>query len=102
MGALKDLLKSEKGLFCGLLILAASVMTGTGQMDVGQWTDFSMGIAAIYTGGKALQGGAAAIANGKSKVDVGELVEALAARLSENDSAADKAAAALPSEGDGQ
>lgn len=87
MKVLKDLLSSEKGIFCLALIIAASVLTALGHMTVEQWTAYTQIIAGIYVGGKAIQGAAAAYRNGKDNE--------LECRLDDNDAAIDEIAEAI-------
>lgn len=58
----KQLLGSEKAVAVGLLIIAASALTATGQMTIDEWMDYTKWLAGIYVGGKSLQGAAEALA----------------------------------------
>ena len=82
MKVLKDLFSSEKGLFCLALVVAASVLAIMGKLTVDQWISYTEWIAAVYVGGKAIQGAGAAIGNGKSA--------ALEERLNANDDVIDE------------
>lgn len=62
---LKSLANSEKAVFCVVLIAAASVLTGFGQMTVAEWQDYTRWIAGIFVGGKAIEGAAAKMAEAK-------------------------------------
>jgi len=95
--AISDLLKSEKGIFCGLLVLAGSVLTATGHMSVSEWQTYTTWISGIYVGGKAIQGGAAALSEKKADpTRTLELIDALKEVLAKNDAAANAAVAKLP------
>jgi hypothetical protein len=80
MSVVKNFINSEKAIVCLGLIVAASVLTALNHMTIAEWREYTTWIAGIYVGGKSLQGAAAAYANGKT-VDVGNLAEELAARL---------------------
>lgn len=96
MGALSDLLKSEKGLFCGLLAVAGSVLAATGHMSIGEWQTYTTQLAGIYVGGKAIQGVGSAIGKKIDQKAIAKAVSLLRNGLEANDSAADAAAAKLP------
>lgn len=66
MEILKNLLNSEKAVICLGLIIAASVLTGLGHMTIPEWREYTIWIAGIYVGGKALHGSAVALALGKN------------------------------------
>jgi hypothetical protein len=56
MGALTDLWKSERGLLCLVIIVAATVLTGLERMTVEQWTTFVELIFGTYVVGKTATG----------------------------------------------
>jgi hypothetical protein len=64
---LSNLAASEKAVFCIVLIAAASALTATGDMTVGQWQDYTKWIAGIFVGGKAIEGAAAKLAGAGKK-----------------------------------
>jgi hypothetical protein len=66
---LKNLFASEKGLLAVIILVIMGVLAGLGKMPVAEFKEAALWILGIYTGGKAIQGGAAALANGKSKPD---------------------------------
>lgn len=63
MTGLKDLFGSEKGILCLLVIVAATVLTGLGQMNVEQWTTFVEIVFGTYAVGKTATGVAGIIVN---------------------------------------
>jgi hypothetical protein len=65
MQAIKDILKSERGLLAVLILIAGAVLTGMGKMTVPQWQDYSLWTLGIYTGGKSLEGAAGAFKSGR-------------------------------------
>lgn len=71
MGALTDLLKSERGLFALVLIIAATVLTALGSMTVDAWRDFSLYIFGVYVAGKSLTGAVALFKGGTSEPETG-------------------------------
>lgn len=56
MGAITDLLKSERGLFALALVIAATVLTALGTMTIDAWRDFTLYIFGIYVTGKTVTG----------------------------------------------
>jgi hypothetical protein len=80
MGALVNLLHSEKAVTSGLLVLAASAMAMTGQITTEQWMDYTQTLLGIYIGGKTVQGAVSTIAGRKTA----ELAEQNKARASES------------------
>ena len=52
MGAITDLLGSERGLFAILLIIGATVLTAMGKMTVDSWQSFAQIIFGTYVAGK--------------------------------------------------
>lgn len=54
MGAITDLWKSERGLLCVLVILAASAFVLAGKMAIGDWETFVMVVFGTYVGGKTV------------------------------------------------
>lgn len=67
MGALTDLLKSERGLFAIVLVIASTVLTGLNQMTVDAWREFNLYIFGIYVTGKSLTGAVALFKGGTSE-----------------------------------
>ncbi len=61
MQALKDLLKSERGLIGLALLIGATTLTALGRMTVDQWQTYSMVIFGTYVAGKTVSGVAYAI-----------------------------------------
>lgn len=66
MGALKDLLASERGLVSLALIIAATVLASTGAMTVELWVSYTVQLAALFMGSKAITGAAEALASKRS------------------------------------
>ncbi len=62
MGAITDLFKSERGLLAVAVIVAATVLCGTHQLTVDQWTTFTEWIFATYVAGKTITGATATLA----------------------------------------
>ena len=60
---LKNFLGSEKGILALALIIGATVLTALGKMSLVEWQEYTIYIFGIYTAGKAIQGGAAALGN---------------------------------------
>ena len=58
----KSLFASEKAVFVGLLVIAASALTALDLMSVAEWQDYTKWLAGIYVGGKSIQGAAEAFA----------------------------------------
>jgi hypothetical protein len=56
MTGIQDLFASERGLFGLFLVIAATTLTGMGQMTVAQWQEFATWVFGIYVGGKSLTG----------------------------------------------
>jgi hypothetical protein len=56
MTGIKDLFASERGLFGLMLVIAATALTGMGQMTVPQWQEFATWVFGIYVSGKSLTG----------------------------------------------
>ena len=67
MGALTDLLKSERGFFALALVIASTVLTGLGQMTVDMWKEFNLYIFGIYVVGKSATGAVALLKGGTSE-----------------------------------
>lgn len=67
MGALTDLLKSERGFFALALVVASTVLTGLGQMTVDMWKEFNLYIFGIYVVGKSATGAVALLKGGTSE-----------------------------------
>jgi len=66
MQVLKDFFHSEKGVFAYLIpAMAVTFFAVTGKITYEQWTATMIGLSAIYTGGKAVQGVGAKVAEGK-------------------------------------
>lgn len=66
MGAIADLLKSERGITMLALIIAATVLTGMGLLSIDRWVDYTKWVFAIYVSGKTVTG-AIALAKGDPK-----------------------------------
>jgi hypothetical protein len=66
MQVLKNFFSSEKAVFAFLVFLVGSALVIMGRMTVPQYEEFVLWVLGIYTGGKALQGGLAAIGSGTS------------------------------------
>lgn len=62
----KNFVNSEKAVAVGLLIIGATVLVAVGKLDISTWVTYTRDLAAIYVGGKAIQGAAVAIATGQS------------------------------------
>ena len=58
----KSLFASEKAVFVGLLVIAASALTALDLMSVAEWQDYTKWLAGIYVGGKAVEGAASSVA----------------------------------------
>jgi hypothetical protein len=56
MGAIVDLWKCERGLLAVLLVAAAGVLTGLGNMETSEWTDFAKWIFVTYAASKTVTG----------------------------------------------
>jgi len=86
---LKDFFSSEKGVFGYLLpLIGVTVFVFLGRVTEQEWMEYSLYMAGIYTGGKAVQGGAAQIAGGNAaRAELAELQE----MILENDASADAA-----------
>lgn len=67
MGALSDLLKSERGFFALVLVIASTVLAALGQMTMDAWRDFNLYIFGIYVTGKSLTGAVALYKGGSSE-----------------------------------
>lgn len=67
MGALTDLLKSERGFFALALVIASTVLTALGQMSIDMWKEFNLYIFGIYVTGKSLTGAVALFKGGSSE-----------------------------------
>lgn len=61
MGAIADLLKSERGLFAVALVIAATVLAAMSIMTVDQWQDFAKFVLTVFTAGKTVTSTAAII-----------------------------------------
>lgn len=66
MQAIKDLLKSERGLFALVLVAAATTLCVLDKMTIDAWREMSLYIFGIYVGGKTISGTAALFANSNS------------------------------------
>lgn len=75
---LKNFLNSEKAVAAGVLAAIATVFVFTNRITVQEWMNYTEVLLAIYVGGKALQGGAAALAQ---KHNLSEVVDELATRM---------------------
>lgn len=92
MNVLRNLANSEKAIFVGMLIIAASVLAGMGKMTMDQWIAYTEWMAVTYVAGKTIQGTALAIRNGQKNSS------GLQKKLSASDAAADaKAKEVTPS-----
>lgn len=56
MGALKDLLASERGLVALALIIAGTVLAATGHMAITEWKEFALWVFGTYVAGKTTTG----------------------------------------------
>lgn len=56
MGAITDLLKSERGILAVLLIIAATVLAALGHMTEGSWREYTLYIFSVYAGVKTVTG----------------------------------------------
>lgn len=56
MGAITDLWKSERGLVCVALIIAATVLTGLGKLTVPEWKDYTLYLFYGYAAAKTITG----------------------------------------------
>jgi len=56
MGAITDLWKSERGLLAVLIIIAATVLTALGRMEITMWKEMSVWIFGLYAAGKTVTG----------------------------------------------
>lgn len=65
MGALADLWRSERGLLAVLIIIAASVLAGLGEMPVADWQTFVTGIFLTYASSKTVTGAVELLARTK-------------------------------------
>lgn len=54
MNGLKDLLYSERGVFCILLVVASTVLAAFGVITGQMWIDFNKYLAIALVGGKTL------------------------------------------------
>lgn len=67
MGAIKDLLESERGLVAIALIIASTVLFGVGNLTNDQWISFVKWVFAAYVAGKTVSGSVALVANRTSQ-----------------------------------
>lgn len=65
LGAVKNLVNSEKAVALGLLVIAATVLAAMGLMTVAEWREYTVWLAGIYVSGKTVQGAVAAMAGAK-------------------------------------
>ncbi len=56
MGAIKDLLNSERGIVAIALIIAATVLCALGSISTQQWLDYSTWIFTTYAAAKTITG----------------------------------------------
>lgn len=63
LGALPNLLHSEKALMALALLIAATVLTAMGLLPITEWKAFAQGVFLIYVGGKTIQGSTELIAS---------------------------------------
>jgi hypothetical protein len=99
MQVLKDFFHSEKGVFAFLVpAVAVTYFAVTGKIDYSQWANTMLGLSAIYTGGKAIQGAGAKVAEGKHNKALAEAareeIAELHAILNATDEEVDEALAA--------
>ena len=66
MGALKDLVNSEKGLIGVLLIIGVTVLASLDKVTFDSWQNYTLWIFGVYVGGKTVQGVTTTIVNGKT------------------------------------
>jgi len=67
MGALTDLLKSERGFFALALVIASTVLAALGHMTIDMWKEFNLYIFGIYVTGKSVTGAVALFKGGSSE-----------------------------------
>lgn len=97
MQVLKNLLNSEKAVANGVLFLGMTYLLFSGQIAPQEWLQYSTILAGVYTGGKAIQGGAAQVGKKieeRSKKDL----ESLQKRISEQNEKIDELVRKLPKE----
>lgn len=70
MGALTDLWRSERGLLCLVIILAASVLAALGKTDFNGWSSFVMVVYGTYVAGKTLTSAVESRGRAPGKPDV--------------------------------
>lgn len=56
MGALKDLLASERGLIALALIIASTVLAATGHQTMAEWKELVIWVFGTYVAGKTVTG----------------------------------------------
>ncbi|MEX2716740.1 MAG: hypothetical protein Q6370_010605 [Candidatus Sigynarchaeota archaeon] len=66
MGAIVDLLKSERGILALGLVIASTVLAGLGSMTVEMWKEFNLYIFGIYVAGKTATGVTGILTSSKS------------------------------------
>lgn len=66
LGALINLLNSEKAVASGALVICATVLVALGQMTVVDWQDFTKWVLGIYVAGKTVQGTADTITKNRT------------------------------------
>lgn len=65
MGAIKNLLGSEKGLVGVSLIVGVTVLAALGQVTFIEWQDYTKWIFGIYVAGKTVQGAVSSMADAR-------------------------------------
>jgi len=70
MQALKDMFKSERGVFALALIAAATTLCAIDKMTIDAWREMALYVFGIYVGGKTISGTAAALASARREVPV--------------------------------
>lgn len=71
---LRDFFSSEKGVFGYLTpLIIATIFVFAGRVTEQEWMEFALYLAGIYTGGKAIQGGAAQISGNRFRAELAKL-----------------------------
>lgn len=67
LGAIKDLLNSEKAVASGIVSITSTVLTAIGAMTIDQWIDFNKWVLTVYVAGKTITSGVAMATNRKAE-----------------------------------